>query len=205
MEQFKKTPNFIENTNYKHERLAESIIACWQNEGQKVVIVDGCFDILHYKHFEYLQAVKQLADKLVVRVVEDKYIAESKHPRGAVVPFMNRIKALTHLPYIDLLTGGGEDGLQWIDRFKPDVVVKSTTSGVRVMNELEELKDLEHQPEVIVMDQDYQVIEPDRVLEEAQWYDKTKLEGDKFSGSIIKQEIQERYQERLAHLLTCNI
>lgn len=205
MENYKPTPERLLNTKYQHELLAQKIIACWQNAGHKVVIIDGCFDILHHRHFEYLQACKDLGDKLVVRVVEDKYIAESKHPRGAVVPFKERILALTHLPYIDLLTGGGEDGLAWIDNFKPDIVVKSTTSGVRVMNELEELETLQHQPEVIVFDQNNNVVEPENVLEEAKWYDETKFTNDKFSGSVIKQEIQNRYQERIAKLLSCDI
>jgi cytidyltransferase-like protein len=192
----------------KYLSMPKALYQCrkWQGEGQKVVIVDGCFDTIHHKHFGYLKAVKNLGDKLLVRLVSDEYIAQTKDPKGPLCKLDDRAKVIEHLPYVDAITSMHTGGLRWIDIYRPDIIVKSTTSGVRVMEEMTEFETLGHQPKIIFFDADNNIVAPENILEEARFYDETKYSPDKVSGSTMKKEIQDRFQERIAEeYLTCNI
>jgi glycerol-3-phosphate cytidylyltransferase-like family protein len=195
-----KTYDIITNPGQALRQVRE-----WQGQGLKVAITDVVCDILHYRHFEYFEAIKQHADKLLVRVDTSELVQSKKDSRGSIVPLEYRLKALAHIRTVDLLTVKNRMGLEWVDIYKPDIVIKSTTSGVKVVKEIEELASLQHQPELILFDQDNNLVPLDRAEAEARAYDDNKYSGDKFSGSIIKQEIKDRFQEDIAEYLTCDL
>mmetsp|Transcript_26536 Transcript_26536/g.76385 ORF Transcript_26536/g.76385 Transcript_26536/m.76385 type:complete len:143 (-) Transcript_26536:517-945(-) len=66
---------------------------------QKVVVASGYFDPLHYGHIEYLQRSKDLGDKLIVIVNNDKQAA---HKKGqAFMPARERVKLVRSLACVD--------------------------------------------------------------------------------------------------------
>ena len=53
---------------------AVATVKTWKDSGQKVVFTNGCFDILHKGHADYLYRAKSLGDKLVVGVNTDNSV-----------------------------------------------------------------------------------------------------------------------------------
>ena len=71
-------------------------------KGKKVVLVGGCFDILHFGHIKFLNAAKKLGNFLVVALESDEFILNRKNK----TPFHNlkeRSFILSSISYVDLI------------------------------------------------------------------------------------------------------
>ena len=53
---------------------AKKLVSAWKNAGDEVVFTNGCFDILHLGHIDYLEKAKALGQRLVVGVNTDKSV-----------------------------------------------------------------------------------------------------------------------------------
>ncbi len=94
-------------------------------KGKKIVFTNGCFDILHYGHAQYLQAARNKGDILVVAVNSDSSIRKIKGKSRPIVDENNRLKLLSALESIDYLILFKETTpLSVIKEIKPDVLVK---------------------------------------------------------------------------------
>lgn len=109
---------------YDETRLSE-IIEEWRATGNKVVITNGCFDILHYGHLKCLDTASQYGDKLVVLLNSD---ASTKQLKGPERPINNenfRASALAALQCVDAVIIFNEPTpFNLIKLLKPDVLVK---------------------------------------------------------------------------------
>lgn len=172
----------------------------WQEAGDKVVVTDVVCDLYHRAHSEYFLAAKLLGDKLLVRVDTDDYVASKKDPEGPLVNYPNRVKNLAHIPYIDSITSKSTGGLDWIKFYKPDVLIKSTTSGEKLIRDIDEIKVILSENNIdcriIVLDANCNEVEESQWLSKAIEYDLNKLSPEKNSGSTIKAEYARRLQER---------
>ncbi|MDX1675834.1 MAG: D-glycero-beta-D-manno-heptose 1-phosphate adenylyltransferase [Longimicrobiales bacterium] len=93
--------------------------------GQRVVFTNGCFDILHRGHVEYLYAARALGDALVVGVNTDDSVRRLKGPGRPVVALEDRMYVLAGLGCVDAVTPFDEDTPQaLIADLLPDVLVK---------------------------------------------------------------------------------
>jgi len=100
-------------------------IARLKKNGRVVVFTNGCFDILHYGHAQYLQSAKNKGDILVVAVNSDSSIKKIKGKNRPIVDQKNRLGLLSALGCIDYLTLFNEETpLEVIRRIKPDILVK---------------------------------------------------------------------------------
>jgi len=100
-------------------------IARLKKNGRVVVFTNGCFDILHYGHAQYLQSAKNKGDILVVAVNSDSSIKKIKGKNRPIVDQKNRLGLLSALSCIDYLTLFNEETpLEVIRRIKPDILVK---------------------------------------------------------------------------------
>lgn len=91
----------------------------------KVVFTNGCFDILHAGHVQYLTEAKSLGDFLVLGLNGDASISRLKGPKRPLVPFDNRAAVLAGLRAVDLVVGFEQDTpYQLIKALEPDVLVK---------------------------------------------------------------------------------
>ena len=96
-----------------------------RSEGRKVVFTNGCFDIIHRGHVEYLAAARSLGDVLVVGVNDDASVRRLKGPGRPVVQAEDRAAVLAALAAVDLVTTFGEDTpLELIQAVVPDILVK---------------------------------------------------------------------------------
>ncbi|RMG48686.1 MAG: D-glycero-beta-D-manno-heptose 1-phosphate adenylyltransferase [Acidobacteria bacterium] len=94
-------------------------------QGRRVALTNGCFDLLHSGHVRLLTAARSAADALVVAVNDDASVARLKGPGRPLVPLAERAELLAALEPVDLVVAFGEDDpLAVILALRPDVLVK---------------------------------------------------------------------------------
>jgi len=97
----------------------------WKREGKRIVFTNGCFDILHAGHVDYLQKAKALGDVLIVGLNSDASVRRLKGKERPVNPQEERKKVLEALKPVDLVVVFEEDTPERLIReIKPDVLVK---------------------------------------------------------------------------------
>jgi rfaE bifunctional protein nucleotidyltransferase chain/domain len=90
-----------------------------------LVFTNGCFDVLHRGHVEYLQRARALGDGLVVGVNTDESVGKLKGKGRPVVPQDDRVWVLAGLESVDAVTLFHEDTpRELIGALLPDVLVK---------------------------------------------------------------------------------
>lgn len=95
-------------------------------EGKKVVLANGCFDILHVGHVRYLEAAKRLGDLLVVAVNSDSSVERYKG-KPPVVPQEERAEIVAALEMVDAVFIFDDPTLhRIIGELKPHVQAKGT-------------------------------------------------------------------------------
>jgi rfaE bifunctional protein nucleotidyltransferase chain/domain len=95
-------------------------------EGRAVIFTNGCFDLLHAGHVEYLAWAREQGDALIVGLNEDESVRRIKGEARPIVPFAQRAAVLRALRSVDVVVGFGERTPEMLlDRIRPDVHVKS--------------------------------------------------------------------------------
>ena len=101
------------------------IIQKEREKGKKIVFTNGCFDIIHAGHVDYLEKAKSLGDFLVVGLNSDESVKRLKGPTRPINPVEQRKKVLQALKPVDLVIVFEEDTPErLIKEIKPDVLVK---------------------------------------------------------------------------------
>jgi D-glycero-beta-D-manno-heptose 1-phosphate adenylyltransferase len=100
-------------------------IRLWQSKKEEVVFTNGCFDILHLGHIDYLEKARALGNRLVVAVNTDKSV---KRLKGEERPLNNeeaRARLLAALAFVDAVVLFAEDTpKELIEWLQPDILVK---------------------------------------------------------------------------------
>lgn len=97
----------------------------YKRDGKKVVFTNGCFDILHRGHVEYLQKAKSLGDVLIVGLNTDASVRRLKGPARPVVCEADRAVVLSALEVVDHVCLFDEDTpFEIIRDLVPDILVK---------------------------------------------------------------------------------
>ena len=93
--------------------------------GERIVMTNGCFDILHAGHVAYLEAARRLGDRLVVAVNDDASVRRLKGPGRPINPLERRMAVLAGLASVDWVVPFSEDTPErLICRVRPDILVK---------------------------------------------------------------------------------
>lgn len=96
-----------------------------KNNGKKIVFTNGCFDILHRGHVEYLQKAKELGDLLVLGLNSDSSVKRLKGESRPINNEKDRAIILSALECVDYIIIFDEDTpLELIKNLKPDILVK---------------------------------------------------------------------------------
>lgn len=94
-------------------------------QGQKIVFTNGCFDLLHSGHLQYLDEAKSLGDFLVLGINSDESVRFLKGEHRPILPLDERMEILCGLQMIDMLIPFQEETpLNLIETVKPDILVK---------------------------------------------------------------------------------
>lgn len=106
-------------------------VQAWREQGQKIVFTNGCFDLLHLGHVDYLEKAKQLGDKLVLGLNTDASISRIKGPSRPLQDEMSRARVMASLLFIDAVVYFDEDTpLKLIEAVQPDILVKGDDYAV---------------------------------------------------------------------------
>lgn len=119
------------NTDKKVVSLDEAvhIAAEARASGQRVVTINGCFDILHPGHIAQFEWAKGQGDLLIVGVNSDSSVQENKGPLRPIVSQDDRARMLAALQATDyVFVFDGKSPIPWLERIRPHVHVKGQGS-----------------------------------------------------------------------------
>jgi len=103
----------------------ETISFLEKNRDRKIVFTNGCFDILHLGHVEYLNEAKAQGDVLIVAINSDASVRQLKGPDRPVNNEHDRAQMLLNLKAVDCVQVFTEQTpLEIIKLIKPNVLVK---------------------------------------------------------------------------------
>ncbi|MCK9205214.1 MAG: D-glycero-beta-D-manno-heptose 1-phosphate adenylyltransferase [Bacteroidales bacterium] len=114
----------IKEKIFTRERLQKQL-AVWRFKEKKIVFTNGCFDILHLGHIEYLAKARDLGHVLIIGLNTDESVHRIKGPHRPVNNENARALTLAALSFVDAIILFGEDTPHELIRFiQPDILVK---------------------------------------------------------------------------------
>ncbi|MCA8979938.1 MAG: D-glycero-beta-D-manno-heptose-7-phosphate kinase [Planctomycetes bacterium] len=109
----------------ENEEQLQAQLAQWRNEGRQIVFTNGCFDIIHKGHVDYLRFARSKGDVLLVGVNDDASVRRLKGSTRPVNPLEDRMTVLAAMEMVDAVTSFSEDTpKEIIERVTPNVLVK---------------------------------------------------------------------------------
>ena len=98
-----------------------------RERGARIVLANGCFDVLHVGHIRYLAGARELGDVLVVGVNSDEQVKVQKGPGRPVLPAAERAEIVSALESVTYVTIFDEPTVeQLLLALRPDVHAKGT-------------------------------------------------------------------------------
>jgi rfaE bifunctional protein nucleotidyltransferase chain/domain len=108
----------------------EPLLAQWRTEKRPIVFTNGCFDLLHLGHVDYLEKARHLGGALVVGLNTDASVSCLK-PGRPLQDEMSRARILASLLFVDAVVLFDEPTpLALIELIKPDILVKGDDYAV---------------------------------------------------------------------------
>jgi rfaE bifunctional protein nucleotidyltransferase chain/domain len=102
-------------------------VAIARKHGARVVLANGCFDILHVGHIRYLEGAKKLGDVLVVGINSDEQVRVQKGEGRPFVPERERAEIVASIRAVDFVTIFPEPTVeQLLLSIRPDIHAKGT-------------------------------------------------------------------------------
>jgi D-glycero-beta-D-manno-heptose 1-phosphate adenylyltransferase len=102
-------------------------VAIARKHGARIVLANGCFDVLHVGHIRYLEGAKALGDVLVVGVNADDQVRAQKGAGRPLVPERERAEIIAALRAVDFVTIFTEPTVdQLLLALRPDIHAKGT-------------------------------------------------------------------------------
>jgi rfaE bifunctional protein nucleotidyltransferase chain/domain len=102
-------------------------VAAARKDGQRIVLANGCFDVLHVGHVRYLEAAKALGDLLIVGINSDEQARRLKGEGRPLLPQDQRAEIISSIEAVDLVTIFSEPTVeQLLLALEPDVHAKGT-------------------------------------------------------------------------------
>ncbi|WP_394332131.1 D-glycero-beta-D-manno-heptose 1-phosphate adenylyltransferase [Piscirickettsia litoralis] len=96
-------------------------------QGENIVMTNGCFDILHAGHIDYLQKARAKGDRLIVAINDDASIQRLKGESRPIVPLAQRMQLLNALECVDWVVPFSEDTPErLISAILPDTLIKGS-------------------------------------------------------------------------------
>lgn len=118
---------YLEHTKMKVKtlKLAMSKALEWHTENQKIVFTNGCFDLLHRGHIEYLSQAAALGDRLIIGLNSDTSVRRLKGDKRPIHTQEDRAILLASMYWVDAVVIFEQDTpLKLIRALMPDVLVK---------------------------------------------------------------------------------
>ncbi|MGB7598946.1 MAG: adenylyltransferase/cytidyltransferase family protein [Candidatus Sulfotelmatobacter sp.] len=99
----------------------------WRDAGERIVLANGNFDLLHVGHVRYLRGAKELGGKLVVAINSDESVRALKGEGRPVMPAEERAEIVAALAVVDAVVIFSELDVRAVIReIRPDIQAKGT-------------------------------------------------------------------------------
>jgi D-glycero-beta-D-manno-heptose 1-phosphate adenylyltransferase len=103
----------------------ESELKKWRENGERIVFTNGCFDLLHLGHINYLADAAELGNRLIIGVNTDASVSSVKGPHRPLKDENSRSIILAALQFTDaIILFDEETPINLISHIAPDVLVK---------------------------------------------------------------------------------
>lgn len=103
----------------------KELILKWRNANERIVFTNGCFDLLHLGHVDYLAKAKDLGERLIIGVNTDSSIKRLKGEHRPLQDENSRLHILAALQSVDAVVLFDEDTpYELIKEIEPDILVK---------------------------------------------------------------------------------
>ena len=120
MSQWNKLQSKVYNTKTLELQISE-----WRKKKHKLVFTNGCFDLLHLGHVDYLAKARDLGDKLIIGLNTDSSVSRIKGPLRPVKDQESRATILAAMQFVDaVIFFDQETPIDLITWVQPDVLVK---------------------------------------------------------------------------------
>lgn len=115
----------IQNKVINTPEQLETLLADWHSKGYKVVFTNGCFDLLHRGHVDYLAKARDLGDVLFLGLNTDASVSTLKGPHRPIQDEQSRMQIMATLECVDaVMLFNEETPYELIKKVQPDVLVK---------------------------------------------------------------------------------
>ncbi len=122
-----KPDSFGVTTRILERRDLLAVVEAAKRKGSRIVLANGCFDVLHVGHIRYLEAAKALGDLLIVGVNSDEQTRRLKGDGRPLVPQDQRAQIVSALEAVNFVTIFEEPTVkELLLAIKPDVHAKGT-------------------------------------------------------------------------------
>jgi len=102
-------------------------LSIWRFLNKKLVFTNGCFDIIHFGHIDYLSKAKDLGDILLIGLNTDNSVKRLKGNNRPIKNQQERAVLLASLQFVDGIILFNEDTpYNLIKKIKPDILVKGS-------------------------------------------------------------------------------
>jgi D-glycero-beta-D-manno-heptose 1-phosphate adenylyltransferase len=109
------------------QKLLPSKLDNWQSDGKKIVFTNGCFDIVHLGHIDYLAKAADLGDILIIGLNSDSSVRKIKGDDRPVNNQTARASLLASMFFVDAVVFFNEDTpYNLIKTIQPDILVKGS-------------------------------------------------------------------------------
>lgn len=99
----------------------------WRRSGERVILANGCFDLLHVGHVRYLRAAKELGGRLVVAINSDQSVRGLKGEGRPLMPGTERAEILAAFEDVDAVVIFSEPDVRALIReIRPNLQAKGT-------------------------------------------------------------------------------
>ena len=126
--------------NFRNKIIAWDQLPAWRaavrTAGKKLVIPNGCFDLLHPGHVTYLENARNLGDALLVGLNSDDATRQLKGPGRPVNPESDRAAVLAALASVDgVCIFEDETATKFLSAAQPDIYVKGGDYTLETLNQ----------------------------------------------------------------------
>ncbi len=105
----------------------DNMISLWKKNGESIVFTNGCFDIIHQGHIDYLSKAADKGSKLIIGVNTDNSVSRIKGESRPIQDEYSRMMILAAMEFIDALILFDEDTpIDLINRIVPNILVKGS-------------------------------------------------------------------------------
>ncbi len=119
--------DYIKNKIYQNKEDLTYTLSRLKFTGKKIVFTNGCFDILHRGHIEYLAQAADLADVMIIGLNTDNSVSRLKGKNRPLQDQVSRALTIAALSFVDYVVLFDEDTpYNLIKYVKPDILVKGS-------------------------------------------------------------------------------